>query len=102
MIVYLQMCLVGCFESTSLVMIHCISFLSSGITAGTTFASAVSYAFSKSVYKFKFREHDHQYGKRIAVFIFYILFNLAFLYSMPIKQQENETDKNVLEEKKHK
>ena len=71
-------------------------YFSSGLTATTTFASAVSYAFSKSVYKFKFREHDHQYGKRIAVFIFFILFNLGFLYAIPVRQPENNSDKKVL------
>ena len=71
-------------------------FIFSGITATTTFASAVSYAFSKSVYKFKFREHDHQYGKRISVFIFYILFNLAFLYAMPIRQSDSAKEKKEL------
>ena len=59
------------------------------MTAGTTFASAVSYAFSKSVYKFNYREHDHQYGKRIAVFIFFILFNIAFVKLIPTRSLEN-------------
>ena len=69
---------------------HYIYFFCSGLTAGTTFASAVSYAFSKSVYKFKYREHDHQYGKRIAVFIAFILFNIAFVYLIPVRSTENE------------
>jgi len=74
---------------------HPAYFALCGLTATTTFASAVSYAFSKSVYKFKFREHDHQYGKRITVFIFFILFNLGFLYAIPVRQPESISDKKV-------
>ena len=76
-----------------------VSYFCSGLTAATTFASAANYAFSKSVYKFKFRDHDHQYGKRTAVFIFYILLNITFVYLMPTrysdslnKQAEGDSD----------
>ena len=32
----------------------------SAVTAGTTFASAVSYAFMRDTYKFSHRAYDHQ------------------------------------------
>lgn len=50
------------------------------ITACTTFASAVSYAFMRDTYKFSQREYDHQFGKKLAAFLFYIGFNVAFYF----------------------
>ena len=50
------------------------------ITACTTFASAVSYAFMRDAYKFRQREYDHQFGKKLDAFLFYIGFNVAFYF----------------------
>ena len=63
----------------------------SGITAGTTFASAVSYAFSKGVYSFKHKAYDHQFNKRLFAFVLYILFNMGFVYWMPKTKQQPST-----------
>uniref|UniRef100_A0A0K2UZ44 Putative cardiolipin synthaselike [Bombyx mori] n=2 Tax=Lepeophtheirus salmonis TaxID=72036 RepID=A0A0K2UZ44_LEPSM len=54
-----------------------------GLTAATTFASAVSYAFMKDTYSFSSRSYDHQFGKKMSAFIFFIGFNLFFTYQYP-------------------
>ena len=55
-----------------------ISLSFSAVTAGTTFASAVSYAFMRDTYKFSHRAYDHQFGKKLAAFLFWVGFNAAF------------------------
>ena len=50
----------------------------SAVTAGTTFASAVSYAFMRDTYKFSHRAYDHQFGKKLGAFLFWVGFNAAF------------------------
>ena len=76
------------------VEINCYSSLLSVVTAGTTFASAVSYAFMRDTYKFSQREYDHQFGKKLAAFLFYIGFNVAFFFvtdnSLSEKKDEGE------------
>jgi len=59
-----------------------------GLTACTTFASAVSYAFFRDVYTFANRAYDHQLPKRLTAFILFILFNVAFVYWMPKTDQK--------------
>jgi len=54
-----------------------------GVTACTTFASAVSYAFFRDVYTFKNRAYEHHFGKKLTAFVLFILFNVAFVYNMP-------------------
>ncbi|TRY73981.1 hypothetical protein TCAL_01569 [Tigriopus californicus] len=53
------------------------------LTATTTFASAVSYAFMKDTYRFSQRSYDHQFGKKLVAFIIFILFNVGFVSLMP-------------------
>ena len=60
----------------------------SGFTACTTFASAVSYAFTKKVYTLRNRSDDEQFGKRLTAFILFILFNIGFVYWMPKTEQK--------------
>ncbi len=67
-----------------MLVIRCIAILS-GLTACTTFASAVSYAFMKDTYKFSHRSYDHQLGKKTAAFVFFIAFNLVFVNCFPVR-----------------
>ena len=71
---------------------YCYS--SSITTACTTFASAVSYAFMRDTYKFKHRSYDHQQGKKLSAFAIFILFNLGFVYVMPVKDKPANNSDN--------
>ena len=50
----------------------------SGLTAGTTFASALSYAFQKDTYQFKNRSYDHQSAKKLTALAAFAIFNIGF------------------------
>ena len=63
----------------------------SGVTASTTFASAVSYAFTKKVYTLKNKADDEQFGKRLTAFILFICFNVGFIYLMPKTEHKPST-----------
>ena len=52
--------------------------LLSGVTATTTFASALSYAFQKNTYTFQHMAYDHQSAKKLTALAIFILFNLGF------------------------
>eukprot|EP00096_Caligus_rogercresseyi_P014341 TRINITY_DN6834_c0_g1_i1.p1 TRINITY_DN6834_c0_g1~~TRINITY_DN6834_c0_g1_i1.p1 ORF type:complete len:270 (-),score=31.96 TRINITY_DN6834_c0_g1_i1:27-836(-) len=54
-----------------------------GLTAATTLASSVSYAFGRDTYAFTNRSYDHQAGKKLTAFLAFIGFNLAFCYLYP-------------------
>jgi len=54
-------------------------------TGTTTFLSAVSYLLMKDTYKFSHRPYDHQFEKKLAAFILFILFNIGFTLSFPSK-----------------
>jgi len=62
-----------------------------GVTASTTFASAVSYAFTKKVYTLKNKADDEQFGKRLTAFILFICFNVGFIYLMPKTEHKPST-----------
>jgi len=49
-----------------------------GLTAGTTFASALSYAFQKDTYQFKNRSYDHQSAKKLTALAAFAIFNIGF------------------------
>jgi len=59
-----------------------------GLTASTTMASAISYAFTRNVYTLRNRADDEQFGKRLTAFILFILFNIGFVYWMPKTDQK--------------
>ena len=69
---------------------------SSLFTAGTTFASACSYAFMRDTYRFSHRDYDHQAGKKLAAFTFFVAFNLWFAYEGIMK--EKDTSSKTLKE----
>jgi len=63
----------------------------SALTAATTFASAVSYAFMRDTYKFSHRSYDHQFGKKLAAFTFFVGFNGFFLWLFPVRRKNEES-----------
>ena len=68
------------------------------LTAATTFASAVSYAFVKDTYRFSHRSYDHQSAKKLSAFVFFCLFNAAFFYLMPVRSSgSGGSEDNVIE-----
>ena len=69
--------------------------LHSAVTACTTFASAVSYAFMRDTYKFSHREYDHQFGKKLAAFLFYIGFNVAFYFLIANSLRDEKTEEGT-------
>ena len=50
----------------------------SGVTASTTFASSLSYAFQRNTYSFQHMEYDHQTSKKLTALAIFILFNLGY------------------------
>ena len=64
--------------------------LLSVLTACTTFASACSYAFMRDTYRFSHRDYDHQAGKKLAAFAFFVAFNACFAYSSLKKAEEHD------------
>jgi hypothetical protein len=50
----------------------------SGLTAVTTVASSLSYAFQRDTYRFEHRSYDHQMGKKLTALAIFILFNVGF------------------------
>lgn len=60
---------------------HPLLYALCGLTACTTFASSLSYAFQKDTYKFSNRSYDHQAGKKLTALLIFILFNLGFVYN---------------------
>ena len=67
----------------------------SGLTASTTFASALSYAFQRNTYTFQHRSYDHQSAKKLTALGIFILFNLGFTYWSSYATTENHTDTNA-------
>jgi len=59
---------------------HINFFVLCGLTATTTFASALSYAFQRDTYTFAHRAYDHQTSKKLTALAIFILFNLTFTY----------------------
>jgi len=59
---------------------HINFFALCGLTATTTFASALSYAFQRDTYTFAHRAYDHQTSKKLTALAIFILFNLSFTY----------------------
>lgn len=49
-----------------------------GVTASTTFASSLSYAFQRNTYSFQHMEYDHQTSKKLTALAIFILFNLGY------------------------
>jgi len=57
---------------------HHLFFTLCGITATTTFASALSYAFQRNTYTFQHMAYDHQTAKKLTALAIFILFNIGF------------------------
>ena len=52
----------------------------------------------RDTYKFSHREYDHQFGKKLAAFLFYIGFNVAF-YFLIANSLRDEKKKKKKEER---
>jgi len=57
---------------------HELFFALCGVTATTTFASALSYAFQKNTYSFQHMDYDHQSSKKLTALAIFILFNVGY------------------------